>query len=213
MAERIIELLLSLPPLLLALTVHEYFHGYIAYRMGDPTAKFAGRLTFNPLKHIDPIGFIAFLLFRFGWAKPVPVNPYNFYNYKKGIILTSIAGPGSNFLLALISGLIIRAIDLRFIYQNLFPVLLMLKLSMYYNLVLCAFNLIPVPPLDGSKVLFHLLPYKYSHIQYQLERYGFLILIGLIFVDNMGIPVLWGWIGPFVVFFSRVFAGSGGLYL
>ncbi|MEO0157040.1 MAG: site-2 protease family protein, partial [candidate division WOR-3 bacterium] len=211
MAERIIELLLSLPPLLLALTVHEYFHGYIAYRMGDPTAKFAGRLTFNPLKHIDPIGFIAFLLFRFGWAKPVPVNPYNFYNYKKGIILTSIAGPGSNFLLALISGLIIRAIGLRFIYQNLFPVLLMLKLSMYYNLVLCAFNLIPVPPLDGSKVLFHLLPYKYSHIQYQLERYGFLILIGLIFVDNMGIPVLWGWIGPFVVFFSRVFAGSGGL--
>ncbi|MEO0190456.1 MAG: site-2 protease family protein [candidate division WOR-3 bacterium] len=213
MGERLLELFLSLPPLLLALTVHEYFHGYIAYRMGDPTAKFAGRLTFNPLKHIDPIGFIAFLFFRFGWAKPVPVNPYNFHNYKKGMIFTSIAGPGSNFILALISGLIIRIGGFSLVYQTFFPFLIMLKLSMYFNLVLCAFNLIPVPPLDGSKVLFYLLPDRYSHIQYQLERYGFLILIGLIFVDNMGIPLLWGWIGPFVIFFSRIFAGLGGLYI
>ncbi len=209
MAERGLELLLSLPPLLLALTVHEYFHGYVAYRMGDPTAKFAGRLTFNPLKHIEPIGFISFLLFRFGWAKPVPVNPYNFYNYKKGMILTSIAGPGSNLALAFISGIIIRLMNSSFTAESILPLYIMLRLSLYFNLVLCAFNLIPVPPLDGSKVFFHLLPDRYSYIHHQLERYGFLILIGLIFINNMGIPILWGWIGPFVSFFSRIFAGTG----
>ena len=213
MADRFLELLLSLPPLLLALTVHEYFHGFIAYRMGDPTAKFAGRLTFNPLKHIDPIGLIAFLLFRFGWAKPVPVNPYNFYDYKKGMVLTSIAGPGSNFLLAFISGMIIRIAGPSLATPALLPLAIMLRLSLFYNLILCAFNLIPIPPLDGSNVLFYFLPDRYAYIRYQLERYGFLILVGLILLNNIGIPVLWGWIGPFVFFFSKLFAGFSNFYL
>jgi Zn-dependent protease len=213
MGERILELILSLPPILLALTVHEYFHGYVAYRMGDPTAKFAGRLTFNPLKHIDPIGFFAFIFFRFGWAKPVPVNPYNFYDYKKGIVLTSIAGPSSNFILALISGILLRIIHLSPISDTLFPLMLMLKLSIIYNLILCAFNLIPVPPLDGSKFLFNILPRRYSELEYQLERYGLFILIGLIFIDNMGIPLLWGWIGPFVKFFGTLFGGEGLFFI
>ncbi len=213
MAERFLELLLSLPPLLLALTVHEYFHGFIAYRMGDPTAKFAGRLTFNPLKHIDPIGFIAFLLFRFGWAKPVPVNPYNFYDYKKGMVLTSIAGPGSNLGLAFISGMIIRIAGTSLATPALLPLAIMLKLSLFYNLILCAFNLIPIPPLDGSNVLFYFLPDRYAYIRYQLEKYGFLILVGLILIDNLGIPLLWGWIGPFVLFFSKLFAGFSNFYI
>uniref|UniRef100_A0A7C6EIC0 Site-2 protease family protein n=1 Tax=candidate division WOR-3 bacterium TaxID=2052148 RepID=A0A7C6EIC0_UNCW3 len=213
MADRFLELLLSLPPLLLALTVHEYFHGFVAYRMGDPTAKFAGRLTFNPLKHIDPIGFIAFLLFRFGWAKPVPVNPYNFYDYKKGMVLTSIAGPGSNLGLAFISGMIIRIAGTSLATPPLLPLAIMLKLSLFYNLILCAFNLIPIPPLDGSNVLFYLLPDRYAHIRYQLERYGFIILVGLILIDNLGIPLLWGWIGPFVLFFSKLFAGFSNFYI
>ncbi|MEO0162159.1 MAG: site-2 protease family protein [candidate division WOR-3 bacterium] len=208
MAERILELLLSLPPLLLALTVHEYFHGFAALRMGDPTAKWQGRLTFNPLKHIDPIGFLAFLFFRFGWAKPVPVNPYNFYNLKKGIIFTSLAGPGANFLLAMVSGLLLRLLNTtHFSPAVIFPILLMLKLSLYFNLVLCAFNLIPIPPLDGSKILFNLLPYQYKSLEYEMERYGFFLLLALIFIDNLGFPVLWGWIGPFVKLFSVIFSG------
>lgn len=208
MSERIIELILSLPPLLLALTVHEYFHGYVAYKMGDPTAKFAGRLTFNPIKHIDPIGFIAFMIFRFGWAKPVPINPYNFHNYKKGIIYTSLAGPLSNFLLAFVFGILLRVLHPSLISINLSPLWIMLQLGMIYNLILCAFNLIPIPPLDGSKVLSNLLPSRYAYLENYLERYGFILLIGLIFIDNLGIPILWGWIGPFVNLFSRLFGGG-----
>lgn len=213
MSERFLELILSLPPLLLALTIHEYFHGYVAYRMGDPTAKFAGRLTFNPLKHIDPIGFIAFIIFRFGWAKPVPINPYNFYNYKKGIIYTSIAGPLSNFFLAFIFGILLRILYPFIVNTNLSPLWLMLQLGVIYNLILCAFNLIPIPPLDGSKVLFNLLPPRYYNLEIYLERYGFFLLIGLIFIDNLGIPILWGWIGPFVNLFLRLFSGGAGAYI
>lgn len=212
MSERIIELILSLPPLLLALTVHEYFHGYVAYRMGDPTAKFAGRLTFNPIKHIDPIGFIAFMIFRFGWAKPVPINPYNFYNYKKGIVYTSIAGPLSNFFLAFLFGLSLRILQPYFLTNNLMPLWIMLQLGMLYNLILCAFNLIPIPPLDGSKVLFNLLPSRYGYLENYLEHYGFILLVGLIFINNLGIPILWGWIGPFVNLFARLFSGGPGIY-
>jgi len=212
MGERLLELILSLPPLLLALTVHEYFHGYVAYRMGDPTAKFAGRLTFNPIKHIDIFGFIAFLIFRFGWAKPVPVNPYNFYHYKKGIIYTSIAGPLSNFFLALVFGILLRIFHYSLMVQTLMPLWLMLQLGLIYNLILCAFNLIPIPPLDGSKVIFHMLPSRYSSFENYLERYGFMLLIGLILIDNLGIPILWGWIGPFVNFFGKLFSGTSRFY-
>ncbi|MGB9721528.1 MAG: site-2 protease family protein [bacterium] len=212
MDNRLLQLLLSLPPLMLALTVHEYFHAYVAYRMGDPTAKFAGRLTFNPLKHIDILGLIVFLIFRFGWAKPVPVNPYNFHNYKKGMIYTSIAGPLSNLFLALVFGIILRALNFTFMVNTLMPLWLMLQLGLIYNLILCAFNLIPVPPLDGSKVLFHFLPSKFDRFRVYLEHYGFYILIGSIILDNLGIPVLWGWIGPFVNFFVRLFSGTHGLY-
>ncbi|OPX17995.1 hypothetical protein BXT86_03520 [candidate division WOR-3 bacterium 4484_100] len=205
----LIVYILSLPPILFALTIHEYAHGYVAYRMGDPTAKFAGRLTLNPLKHIDLFGFLAFLIFRFGWAKPVPIQPYNFTNFKKGILYTSLAGPLSNFLFAIPFGLLLRAFPALYYNNLLLPIGMMLQLALVYNLIFCAFNLIPIPPLDGSKVLFVLLPPEYRHIELWLERYGFMVLIGLIFFDRItGIPILWGWIGPFVSIFGRIFAGS-----
>ncbi|MCK4453088.1 site-2 protease family protein [candidate division WOR-3 bacterium] len=202
----LVTYLLFLPPILLALTIHEYSHGYIALRMGDPTAKFAGRLTFNPIKHIDIFGLLAFIIFRFGWAKPVPINPYNFTDMRKGILYTSLAGPLSNFLVAIPFGLVLRVFPMNI--NELLPLRILLEAFVVFNLILCAFNLIPIPPLDGSKILFSLLPRSYEHIEYWLERYGFMLLIGLIFFDRItGIPILWGWIGPFVSLFGKLFAG------
>lgn len=213
MANEIAVLIMSLPPLLLALTIHEFCHGYAALKMGDPTAKYAGRLTFNPIKHIDLFGFLAFLLFRFGWAKPVPIDPRNFHSYRKGILITSLAGPLSNFLLAIPFGLLLRFLPDISAAKFLYPLAIMLQLGLLYNLILCAFNLIPVPPLDGSKVLFSLLPSSFAAVEIWLERYGAIILLCLIFFDRItGIPVLWGWIGPFVTFFGRLFAGTSGMF-
>jgi len=206
---RFLGLVVSIPAILVVITVHEYFHGYVAYRLGDPTAKFAGRLTLNPIKHIDLFGFLAFLLLRFGWAKPVPVNPYNFRDMKKGMLYTSLAGPLSNFLFAIPLGFVLRLFPQLLQSNILMPIGLMLGLGLFYNLILCAFNLIPIPPLDGSKVLFSLLPPRYAYIEHWLERYGFMLLLGLIFFDRItGIPILWGWIGPFVNIFTRLFAGA-----
>jgi Zn-dependent protease len=203
------EFLLSLPPLLLAITFHEFFHGYVALKMGDPTARNAGRLTFNPLRHIDPFGFIALLIFKFGWARPVPINPANFHNYRRGIVLTSLAGPLSNLTLAIPFGLLLRVFPDPRTNQLLMPVWLMLQLGMSYNLILCAFNLIPIPPLDGSKALFSFLPSRYAPVEYWLERYGFMILIGLMVFEQLtGIPIFWGWISPFKNFLGMLLAGT-----
>ena len=206
---RLLGLVISVPAILVVITVHEYFHGYVAYRLGDSTAKFAGRLTLNPVKHIDLFGFIAFLLLGFGWAKPVPVNPYNFRDMKQGMLYTSLAGPLSNFLFAIPLGVTLRLFPQLLRNNVLMPIGLLIGFGLFYSLILCAFNLIPIPPLDGSKVLFSLLPPRYAHIEYWLERYGFMLLIGLIFFDRItGIPILWGWIGPFVNIFTRLFAGT-----
>jgi Zn-dependent protease len=204
----IIEILLSLPPLLLALTFHEFFHGFIALKMGDPTARNAGRLTLNPIKHIDPIGLIALILFHFGWAKPVPFNPVNFRNYRRGILLTAIAGPLSNLMLAVPFGLLLRVFPVRPATQMLNTLWIMVLFGLIYNLILCAFNLIPIPPLDGSKVLTSFLPDRYATVTLWLERYGFIMLIGLILLEQLtGIPIFWGWINPFINFFAKLLVG------
>jgi len=143
MVNSLAVIILSLPPLALALTIHEYSHGYIALRMGDPTAKFAGRLTFNPIKHIDILGLLALLIFKIGWAKPVPINPYNFRDAKKGMLYTAAAGPLSNFLLAIPFGLILRVLPGTGLFL---PISIMCQMGLIYNLILCAFNLIPIPP-------------------------------------------------------------------
>ena len=174
------NLLLRLPGLLVAIVIHEFSHGYAAYLLGDDTAKKSGRLSLNPLKHIDLMGFIFLILFRFGWAKPVPINTTNFKNRKIGTIGVSLAGPLSNFLLAIIVGFIIS----KGIIKNylIFQVMLIM---LWYNMMLGIFNLLPFPPLDGSKVLASLLPSKYEYFFYKNERYLYFILILLVATNTI----------------------------
>lgn len=136
----------NLPGLFIAIIFHELAHGYMAYILGDNTAKNAGRLSLNPIKHIDPVGFVCMLVFRFGWAKPVPINPLNFRNRKRDTILVSLAGPLTNFIIAiLVSFVILFARITSPILQKIFVI------TLWYNIMLGVFNLLPFPPLDGSK--------------------------------------------------------------
>jgi Zn-dependent protease len=206
------SLLLIAPPILLALTFHEYAHAYVAHRYGDDTAQKNGRLTLNPLRHLDPLGTIMIFLVQFGWAKPVPVNPYNLQNPKKDMLWISAAGPLSNMLLALISGLLFRLFsDSAMIADrdSLTGLLVvMVFLSLKINLALAIFNIIPIAPLDGSKILYGLLPPGFGKMILAIERYGPFILIGLIiFGRATGVSILGGLIWPFVGFFSKLFAG------
>ncbi|NLV76608.1 MAG: site-2 protease family protein [Tissierellia bacterium] len=185
-----LDILLNIPGLLIAIIIHEYSHGLMAYLLGDNTAKESGRLTLNPLKHLDPIGFIFLLLFRFGWAKPVPINPNNFKKRKRDTLLVSLAGPFSNFLLAVIVGFIIST---GIITNNI--VLNILVIMLWYNIMLGIFNLLPFPPLDGSKILASLLPNKYEYKFYKYERYLQLVLILLIATNTID-KIL----GPFIDF-------------
>ena len=167
--------------LLAAIVIHEFSHGYTAYLLGDNTAKELGRLSLNPLKHIDIIGFLFLLIFKFGWAKPVPINSANFKNRKRDMILVSLAGPFSNFIMAIILGFIISSGIV--INYALFNNILMIMLL--YNLMLGVFNLLPFPPLDGSKVLASLLPIKYEYLFYKNQKYLYLILILLIATNTI----------------------------
>ena len=185
----ITELIILAPPLLLALTFHEFAHGYVAYRLGDPTAQNAGRLTLNPLSHLDPVGTIAFFFIKFGWAKPVPVNPVYFRNPKKDMLWVALAGPLTNLALAIISAILTKGVwffaaSLPYSATAeaiLVPVNAMLIASVWINLVLCIFNFLPIPPLDGSRILTGLLPNKMAMSYLQLERYGFIIILVLAF--------------------------------
>ncbi|NLV88603.1 MAG: site-2 protease family protein [Tissierellia bacterium] len=182
------SLLYNLPGLFVAIIFHELAHGLMAYILGDDTAKKAGRLSLNPLKHIDLIGFVFLLLFRFGWAKPVPVNPFNFKNRKRDTILVSLAGPFTNFLIAIIVSFILVFVKIR----N--PILLdILIITLWYNIMLGVFNLLPFPPLDGSKILASLLPSKVEYYFYRYEKYLYLILIILIgtnTIDKILSPII-----------------------
>lgn len=182
------NMIYSLPGLFIAIIFHELAHGYTAYKLGDNTAKDAGRLTLNPIKHIDPVGFICMLVFKFGWAKPVPVNSFNFKNRKLGMLLVSLAGPMMNFFIAIIMGIIVIYVDIKSdILYN------MIMICMFYNVMLGAFNLLPFPPLDGSKVVMSLLPTKVEIFVYRYEKYLSLILIALIMtggVDKFLTPLI-----------------------
>ena len=212
--DRILSLLIIAPPILFALTVHEYAHGWMAFRYGDPTAKNAGRLTLNPLSHLDPIGTIMLFLVHLGWAKPVPVNPYYLRHPKRDMIWVSLAGPGANMLTALACGLIIRLVNPLSAYLQMGTsflgiLALMVVYGMMINIVLAIFNLIPLPPLDGSKILRGLLPDQYEYQMDQLERVGPFLLLGIIMVTSFaGIPILSWIVTPFVSFFSYLFAGA-----
>lgn len=164
---------------LVAIIPHEMAHGYAAYLCGDETAKNDGRLSLNPLHHLDPIGTICLIFFKFGWAKPVMINPNNFRDRKKGTFFVSIAGVLTNFILAIISVVIMKHIRLNDfvfeIFMNIF----------WFNIILGAFNLIPIPPLDGSKLLFSFLPPKYEYYLIKYEKYGYILLLLLIMTDNL----------------------------
>ncbi|MCH7859576.1 MAG: site-2 protease family protein [Candidatus Marinimicrobia bacterium] len=207
------SIILLIPVILFALSVHEYSHGMVAYRLGDPTAKYAGRLTLNPLSHLDPMGTIMIFLVGFGWAKPVPVDPSYFANPKRDMLWVALAGPAANMVLALLSGLVIRFISVNpepFLANTFGPSFItMMYRSLHINLMLAVFNLLPIPPLDGSKILYGVLPPEYEHIAYNLERYGPRVLFGLIIFGMFtGVSIFWIFIGPFVGFFSGLFAGA-----
>ena len=189
MEKFITELILLAPPLLLALTCHEFAHGYVAYRLGDPTAKSLGRLTLNPLKHLDPIGTIAFFFIKFGWAKPVPVNPGYFKDPKKDMLWVALAGPATNLALAIVSATLAKGLWFfasQLPYSTMAEAILvplngMLIASVWINLVLCIFNFLPIPPLDGSRILMGLLPNRLATSYMKFERYGFVLVLILAF--------------------------------
>ena len=177
-------------PSLLCITLHELAHGFVAYRLGDDTAKKAGRLTLNPLKHLDPMGLLMMLVFRFGWAKPVPVNMIKFQNPKRGMAVTALAGPGCNLLITVVFlflyGLLIRPLSGNTAGEI---ILELLELTSYISLGFCIFNLIPVPPLDGSKILFSLLSDQAYWKLMRYERYGSIALILLVWTGVLGRPL------------------------
>jgi len=177
----LLNLILMTPALLLAVTVHELAHGLVADRLGDPTARLQGRLTLNPLPHIDPLGALAFVLAGFGWAKPVPVNAYNLRHPRRDMGWIAVAGPASNFLVAFLGlvALVVlrRSTDVPFITGPLEGILAYVY---QFNLVLAIFNLIPLPPLDGGHFLPYFLPRGSWSVLHQLEQYGPLILLLLV---------------------------------
>jgi Zn-dependent protease len=187
----IVTIALRIPILLIVITIHEFAHARMAYHFGDATAKTQGRMNLNPINHLDPIGSIMILLVGFGWAKPVPINPYNFNEYRKGLRWVSFAGPMSNFIFGFISLLLLTIlINAGFIGLDGLMFQFMREL-VRINVLIAIFNLIPIPPLDGSKILMSFLSDVYLRMYGQIERYAPLILIGLIITG-----VLWWIIGP-----------------
>ncbi len=179
----VLDILLSVVPALLCITLHELSHGLAAYALGDDTAKRAGRLTLNPLRHIDPMGLVMMVLFRFGWAKPVPVNMYNFRKPKQGMAITALAGPAANLVIAMFF-LFLYGLTYRWLYveggtvaRSLFQ---MIMTTGYLSLSLAVFNLLPISPLDGSKVLFSFLSDQAYEKLMRYERYGMILLMVLV---------------------------------
>ena len=188
-------LLIYIIPLLFAITLHEAAHGWVASKLGDHTARMMGRVTLNPIKHVDPVGTIlvplALILmpgvgFIFGWAKPVPINFRALRSQKSGMIWVALAGPGANFLMA-IGWLILAIISLKL---ELFILYSMARVGIFLNILLAVFNLLPIPPLDGSRVISALLPGPLAYKYGQFEQYGFLILLGLMFIGGFQLFVL-----------------------
>lgn len=201
------DLILLVPAILVAVTCHEYAHGYLAFRFGDPTARDAGRLTLNPISHLDPIGTLMFILVRFGWAKPVPVDPRYFRNPRREMLWVALAGPGANMAVALVAGVALSGLVAIGASSTLpASALNLLLITLQINLALAVFNLIPIPPLDGSKMLRGILPHQYDPFLDNLERFGPMILLGLILVSyatdvSIFAPLVLG----FVELFTRLF--------
>jgi Zn-dependent protease len=186
---------LAILPLLFSVIIHEVAHGWVAYRMGDSTAKWSGRLSLNPLRHLDPIGTLMLFLAGFGWAKPVPVNFNNLSDKRKGLILVSSAGILANILFAFVALLLVRLFSASFSGANLILIYKVCQSVAYINITLAALNLIPIPPLDGSKILTGILWERTPDFLFRLEPYGFFIIIGFLYL---------GILDPLIRFFAWV---------
>jgi len=185
-------------PLLYSIIIHEVAHGWVANKMGDPTAKWLGRLSLNPIKHLDPIGTLMLLVFGFGWAKPVPVNFNNLHDTRKGLIFVSSAGIVANIILAFFSFFLLRLLSPSEVISTI----------LYYmaqiNIMLAAFNLIPIPPLDGSKILMGFSSRSFQYSLARLEPYGMFIIIGLLYL---------GVLNPLIAFFQWIILAFIGILL
>jgi Zn-dependent protease len=212
---QVIRLIIAALPILIAITFHEVSHGYVAYKLGDPTAKFVGRLTLNPLAHIDLFGTIILPLMLmllhfppFGYAKPVPINAMNFRNPRQGMAISAAAGPVTNMLLAVASfmvwkGLIIPLASLSpstLTDTVLHPFELIMQSSIMVNVVLAVFNMIPIPPLDGGRVFIGLLPQRYAVYFSKIEPFGFIIVVIFLYTGIANSIIM-----PFIGFFLRLF--------
>lgn len=193
MHDFLLKLSIMLVPALLAVTLHEVAHGYVADRRGDPTARLLGRLTINPLRHLDPIGTLALLLLGFGWARAVPVNPGNLRRTRQDMILVALAGPGANLMLAIFCALCLRwgaalsgsqPVDGHTLSFGE-PISLMAAFGLYINVILALFNLLPIPPLDGGRVMLNILPAGLADKIRKVEPFGLLLLLFLIFGTSL----------------------------
>ncbi len=207
----VLKISIMLVPALLAITMHEVAHGFLAEKLGDPTARLLGRLTLNPAKHLDPIGTIAVLVFGFGWARPVPVNANNLRDPRRNMIWVSLAGPTANLLLALFCALLLRGVvgvgallpENSQIFPFIEPIGLMAAFGLYINVILFLFNLLPVPPLDGGRILTNMLPEKQARLLKKVEPFGLLILVFLMFGTTLWRSVF----GPAVFAVVALMAG------
>ncbi|MBO3446238.1 MULTISPECIES: site-2 protease family protein [Clostridia] len=170
------NILVSLVAIVIAITVHEFGHAYSAHLLGDDTAKMQGRMTLDPAKHLDPIGIIMMLIFKIGWARPVPVNPNNFKNYKVGNVLVSLSGALGNILTAIVCMMLNKVVRMEAINM-------ILGMTMLYNISFAAFNLLPIPPLDGWGVISSFIPYKYNEFVYKYESMSTFLFLLLIITD------------------------------
>lgn len=206
-----LKLSIMLVPALLAVTFHEVAHGYAADRCGDPTARLLGRLTINPLRHLDPIGTLALLLLGFGWARAVPVNPGNLRRTRQDMILVALAGPGANLILAILCALCLRwgtalvgpdsSAGQSLSFSE--PISLMAAFGLYINVILALFNLLPIPPLDGGRILLNILPLRLADKVRLIEPFGLLLIVFLVFGTS-----LWqGFFSPLVFSVIALMAG------
>jgi len=179
------NMIFRIPALLIALTFHEYAHARVAVWMGDNTPKIMGRLTLNPVAHLDPLGLIMLWLFKFGWAKPVPINPNNFENWRKGTLLVALAGPTANVTMAFIAAILYGILAKTQVLSS--GLAMVLSFTYSYNIIFAVFNLIPLPPLDGSKILMNLLPSRYGYMFEKIEPYAPFILMALVLFNVINV--------------------------
>ena len=189
-----LALLYFVPIFLLTITVHEVAHAYVAWRLGDPTARAMGRITLNPLRHLDPFGFIMLIILGFGWAKPVPINPRNFRNEKSGMAISALAGPASNILMCIAGVIILNLIVLVAHAADIYNMVIIAAFTFFYqfamlNVWFATFNMIPIPPLDGSRIVNYFLPPRMSYYYTYIERYGFIILMLLMYTGLLFGPL------------------------